>query len=114
MVTLAKSLIAQGVPLDGIGFQGHLIVGSTPSASSLAANLQQFTALGLEVAFTEFDIRMTLPETAALLAQQKTDYESVVEACRMTTGCVGITVWDWTDKVRFYLIKALLDKVGSS
>lgn len=48
MVELAKQLIADGVPLDGIGFQGHLIVGSTPG--NLADQLSLFTALGLEVA----------------------------------------------------------------
>ena len=75
-----------------------MIVGSVPSAASIAANMEKFTALGLEVAFTEIDIRMTLPATAALLAQQKTDYQTMVTACMMVAKCVGITVWDYTDK----------------
>lgn len=50
MVALAKQLLADGVPLDGVGLQAHLIVGSTPSASSLATQLSLFTALGLDVA----------------------------------------------------------------
>ena len=48
---------------------------------------------------TELDIRMTLPETDALLAQQQKDYQSVVQACMNVEKCVGITIWDWTDKV---------------
>jgi endo-1,4-beta-xylanase len=98
MVSLAKNLTVAGVPLDGIGFQGHLIVGSVPSKSTLISQLQLFTALGLEVAFTELDIRLTLPATAALLAQQKTDYETVISACQAVTKCVGVTIWDYTDK----------------
>ena len=75
-----------------------MIVGSVPSASAIASQMNQFTALGLEVAFTEIDIRMTLPSTSALLAQQKTDYQNMVTACMMVEKCVGITLWDYTDK----------------
>ncbi|KDQ57136.1 glycoside hydrolase family 10 protein [Jaapia argillacea MUCL 33604] len=96
MVNLVKSLQASGVPIDGVGIQGHLIVGEVPS--TFQSTLQQFTALGIEVAITELDIRMTLPSTPALLAQQKKDYQSVIGACKAVTGCVGVTVWDYTDK----------------
>ncbi|KAG6919173.1 hypothetical protein DXG01_008471 [Tephrocybe rancida] len=96
MVNLVKSLKAAGVPIDGIGVQAHLIVGSVPS--TLQANLKQFTALGVEVAITELDIRMTLPSTDALLAQQKKDYQTVIAACKAVVGCIGVTIWDYTDK----------------
>ncbi|KAG6876681.1 hypothetical protein C0992_012114, partial [Termitomyces sp. T32_za158] len=96
MVNLVRSLQAQGVPIDGIGVQAHLIVGEVPP--TLQANLAQFAALGVEVAITELDVRMTLPATSALLAQQQRDYQTVVAACRAVSGCIGITVWDWTDK----------------
>lgn len=98
MLALVKELLADGVPLDGVGFQSHFIVGAVPG--SLQQTLEQFTALGLEVAITELDIRMTLPATDALLAQQQKDYEAVVQACMNVSGCVGVTIWDWTDKVR--------------
>nr|BAO79520.1 endo-1,4-beta-xylanase [Irpex lacteus] len=98
MQNLVKSLKSANVPLDGVGLQSHFIVGETPSASSLEQNMNAFTALGVEVAITELDIRMTLPSTAAMLAQQKTDYTTVISACQAVKGCVGVTVWDWTDK----------------
>ncbi|KIP05291.1 glycoside hydrolase family 10 protein [Phlebiopsis gigantea 11061_1 CR5-6] len=96
MLNLVTSLKQQNVPLDGVGFQCHFIVGELPQG--LAANWARFTALGLEMAVTELDIRMTLPSTPALLAQQKTDYTTVISACMSVAGCVGVTVWDWTDK----------------
>ncbi|KAJ6624523.1 endo-1,4-beta-xylanase C precursor [Mycena sp. CBHHK59/15] len=99
LLSLATSLKSSGVPLDGIGFQCHFIVGQTPSTASLVSNFQRFTALGLEVAITELDIRMTLPSTAALLAQQATDYQNVIAACKAVAGCVGATIWDYTDEV---------------
>lgn len=97
MANLVTQLKADGVPIDGIGIESHLIVGEVPT--TMQANLEQFTALGVEVALTELDIRMTLPETPALLEQQKADYNTVISACNAVPGCVGITVWDYTDKV---------------
>lgn len=96
MQNLVKSLQSQHIPIDGIGFQCHFIVGEVPPG--FQQNLEAFVALGIEVAITELDVRMTLPETPELLAQQKADYTTVIEACMAVSGCVGITLWDWTDK----------------
>lgn len=105
MINLVKSLQAAGTPIDGVGLQGHLIVGTVPTA--IQSQLSSFTALGIEVAITELDIRMTLPATAALLAQQKTDYENVIKACNAVPKCIGVTIWDYTDKVRHVLSTVL-------
>ncbi|TFK83955.1 glycoside hydrolase family 10 protein [Polyporus arcularius HHB13444] len=96
MLNLVKQLIADGVPIDGVGFQCHFIVGEVPGTFQTV--LEQFTALGLEVAITELDIRTTTPASQSALAQQQKDYQSVVQACMNVDGCVGITVWDFTDK----------------
>ncbi|TFK36629.1 endo-1,4-beta xylanase [Crucibulum laeve] len=96
LISLVKSLKTQGVPIDGIGVQTHLIVGEVPS--SFQATLQAYADLGVEVAITELDIRMTLPATQALLEQQQRDYQTVISACKNVQGCVGVTIWDWTDK----------------
>lgn len=83
-----------------MGYQGHLIVGSTPGESSLTANLNAMTALGVEVAYTELDVRHpSLPPTTAALVRQDQDYTSVVKSCLNVAKCVGITIWDYTDKV---------------
>lgn len=73
-----------------------MIVGQIPSG--IQQNFEAFTSLGVEIAITELDIRMTLPSTPALLQQQKADYTTVVSACQAVKGCIGITIWDWTDK----------------
>ena len=99
MVQLVKDLLAAGVPIDGIGFECHFILGEV-SPSELKTNMERITALGLEVAVTELDDRIELPATDADLEQQKADYMSVVQTCMAVPGCVGVTVWDYTDKVR--------------
>ncbi|KAI0787506.1 endo-1,4-B-xylanase A [Fomes fomentarius] len=96
MLNLVKQLLADGVPLDGVGFQCHFIVGAVPT--SFQTVLEQFTALGLEVAITELDIRTNTPASQASLQQQQKDYQAVVQACMNVKGCVGITIWDFTDK----------------
>ncbi|GAA3625429.1 endo-1,4-beta-xylanase [Streptomyces chitinivorans] len=93
---MVKSFKAQGVPIDGVGMQAHLIAGQVPA--SLQRNIQRFADLGVDVAITELDIRMTLPRTAAKDTRQAADYGAVVEACLAVSRCVGITVWDYTDK----------------
>ncbi|EMD35599.1 glycoside hydrolase family 10 protein [Gelatoporia subvermispora B] len=93
---LITQLKADGVPIDGVGFQSHFIVGEVPG--DLVQNFQSFVDLGVEFAITELDVRMTLPETDELLAQQKQDYETVINACLAFTECVGVTIWDFTDK----------------
>jgi endo-1,4-beta-xylanase len=98
-LNIVKTLQEAGTKIDGVGFQSHFIVGSTPSKASQISNLESFTALGVEVALTELDIRMKVPSTTASLKQQSTDYQDTVAACLAVTGCVGITVWDFGDKV---------------
>jgi endo-1,4-beta-xylanase len=102
---IVKTLQAAGVSIDGVGFQSHFIVGSTPSTAAQVSNLEAFTALGVEIAITELDIRMTLPSTAALLVQQKIDYKTTTSACVAVKGCVGVTVWDFDDKVSQILVE---------
>ena len=42
---------------------------------------------------------MTLPETAALLEQQRQDYQTVVSASKAVADCIGVTIVDYTDRV---------------
>jgi len=91
MQNLVKDLQSRGIPINGVGIQAHLIVGALPA--DIQQNLEAFTALGIEVAITELDIRMDLPATPEKLAQQKEDYTTVITACNNVPGCIGVTIW---------------------
>ncbi|MFD0257244.1 endo-1,4-beta-xylanase [Kitasatospora indigofera] len=95
LYNLVRSLKAQGAPIDGVGFQAHFVLGQVPS--TLQANLQRFADLGVDVAVTELDVRMQTPATEAKLAQQATDYATVVKACLAVARCKGVTGWDISD-----------------
>ncbi|MFI7500413.1 endo-1,4-beta-xylanase [Streptomyces sp. NPDC049687] len=95
LYNLVRSLKDRGVPIDGVGLQAHLILGQVPS--TLQQNIQRFADLGVDVAITELDIRMTLPSDSTELAQQKADYKAVTAACVAVARCVNLTVWGFTD-----------------
>lgn len=98
-VKIVKLVQDAGMQIDGVGFQGHMVVGQTPPQSSLMTVMNRFTALGVEVAFTELDVRhRSLPASSTALQQQAMDYVSVVGACLAIAKCVGVVVWEFTDK----------------
>lgn len=93
---LVSDLVARGVPVTGVGFQGHFIVGQIPS--TIAANIQRFAALGLKVHFTELDIRMPTPSTSASRETQAQNYRDVVSTCLSFPACGAVVTWGLTDK----------------
>ncbi|TQS19460.1 endo-1,4-beta-xylanase [Microbispora sp. KK1-11] len=95
LYSLAQSLVSQGVPLHGIGFESHFVVGQIPS--SLQANMQRFANLGLDVAITELDDRIPMPADSSELQQQGSDYGKVVNACLAVSRCVGVSQWGVDD-----------------
>jgi endo-1,4-beta-xylanase len=92
---MVKAFKQQGVPIDGVGLQAHLVVGQVPS--TMQQNIKRLADLGLDVAITELDIRMRTPSDSGKLAQQAQDYTKVVNACLAVTRCVGITTWGLSD-----------------
>ncbi len=97
MYRLVQSLLSQGVPIDGVGFQAHLAV-QYGFPTNMQQNLQRFADLGLDVAITELDVRMQLPSDATKLATQATYYRNATNACLAVARCVGVTIWGYTDK----------------
>jgi endo-1,4-beta-xylanase len=94
---LVKQLLAQGVPIDGIGFQGHLGA-QFGFDTRVQENMQRFADLGLDVSVTEADVRMPLPTDVYKLQSQAQGYHSLLEPCLLTRGCDSFTVWGYTDK----------------
>jgi endo-1,4-beta-xylanase len=53
--TILKNLLAKGVPIHGIGIQGHWRI-NTPDVDEILSAIDLFASLGLEVQITELDI----------------------------------------------------------
>ena len=99
LYNLVKQLKAEGVPIHGVGFQGHFTAGQVPK--DFAANMKRFADLGLDVAITELDVRVKKPVTAQSRQPQAKDYAQAVTDCLSVKRCVGVTVWDFTDKYTY-------------
>jgi len=103
-VALVEELLADGVPLHGIGVQGH--IGLTPPAAyptrqEVAASIRRFADLGLLVEITELDVVTLFLSTEGnalpLPLQQAVLYSDVVGACLENASCTGITTWGLGD-----------------
>jgi endo-1,4-beta-xylanase len=96
VLAMVEDLLAQGVSIGCVGFQGHLVVGAVPD--DLAENLQRFVDAGVQVRISELDVRVPVPASDDDLARQAADYRAVVEACLAVEGCTGVTTWGLTDR----------------
>ena len=74
---LVTKLQANGVPIDGVGIQGHWSV-FEPSEKVLKETIEKFTGLGLQVQITELDVSIYYKEHSAR-AEREDDDDSFTE-----------------------------------
>jgi endo-1,4-beta-xylanase len=99
---LVKQMLADGVPIHGVGLQMHLTNNvNYPNAAALENNIQRLTDLGLEVIITEMDVRLPVNSSgvasASDLAIQSQLYGRAVAACIKFPLCTAIQTWGITD-----------------
>ena len=97
---MAKDFKARGVPLDGIGLQMHLTT-KTDLIASMEANIRRLTDLGLQVQYTELDVRLPMDNGKAgeeAVATQAKIYGDVVALCVQFKLCTAIQTWGFSDK----------------
>lgn len=102
---IVKLVQSWGVKIDGVGLQGHLVsepTGTqsvvTPSTEVLTKTLQDYADLGVDVAYTELDIRMKTPSNTQKLQAQADAWGRVAQSCLNVKRCVGMTIWGVSDK----------------
>ena len=110
---LVKSLKDAGVPIHGLGLQGHWAV-NEPSASQLDSTLKRFSDLGVKLQITELDISVYPKEhnarerktedanttfTEEKEKQQMEKYKTCFELFRKYKKVItGVTFWNVSDR----------------
>lgn len=112
---LVKSLKDAGVPIHGVGLQGHWSV-NNPSREELEKSIQMFSSLGLQVQVTELDVSVyagrqggqliqgqrrdtTSSFTPEMEQQQREKYKMVFDVFRQNKDkLTGITFWNISDR----------------
>ena len=110
LLQLIDGLLANNVPIDGVGFQMHVQV-DHPPVSSIASAFQSIVDRGLKEKITEMDIPVNNPYSSAAFPQytsyssaaaelQKQRYKSIVQTYLNTVPSNlrgGISVWGLWD-----------------
>jgi endo-1,4-beta-xylanase len=110
---MVKSLLAQKVPIDCVGDQGHLDLQFGFNPILMTQDLQAFAGLGLKVAITEADVRTFVETTDSNQSPivSPTDptpshtanpagadwYIGMLQSCLTVKACISFTVWGFAD-----------------
>lgn len=97
---LLKRLLADGVPVQGVGLQTHCNLAKPPTYAALRANYERLAKLGLRVQITELDVYpVGVPGTLEERLKKQADvYRDVVTAAVDSRACEAIVTWGFTDK----------------
>jgi len=99
---MVKDFLRQGVPIDGVGFQMH-ILDLNPDIESIARNIERFGELGIQVQFTEMDVAIPVdeqgnPSHPEDLEKQAQVYREIADVCLQNPACTALQTWGFTDK----------------
>jgi len=99
-----QEMLADGVPIMGVGNQGHLDTQFGFSGQRFQADLERYASLGLKVAITEADVRTFVSDPISQvptsnLAQfaQPFEFGQMMKAAIAVPNVISFTVWGFTD-----------------
>jgi endo-1,4-beta-xylanase len=95
-----QQMLAQGVPINCVGDEGHLDTQFGFSGTRMTQDLQRFASLGLKVAITQADVRtfvnnatQQIPTNSLALFAQPYEFSQMLKACLAVRQCLSFTVW---------------------
>ena len=99
-----QQMLDQGVPIMGVGNQGHLDTQFGFSGERMTQDLQRYAGLGLKVAITEADVRTFVNNATAQVPTdnlaafaQPYEFGQMMKACLAVPACISFTVWGFGD-----------------
>jgi endo-1,4-beta-xylanase len=97
--SLVSKLVADGVPIHGVGLQMHITADAYPRPEDIASNVRRLGALGLGVNISEMDVGIAdVPGSMSeRLELQRQVYHDVIAPCVKEKSFVAVTFWGITD-----------------
>ncbi|HET9895513.1 MAG TPA: endo-1,4-beta-xylanase [Streptosporangiaceae bacterium] len=99
-----QEMLDQGVPIDGVGNQGHLDTQFGFSGARMTQDLRRYASLGLKVAITEADVRTfvdgpatQVPTDNLAVFAQPYEFSQMLKAALAVPECISFTVWGFGD-----------------
>ncbi len=99
-----RQMLAEGVPIMGVGNQGHLDTQYGFSPQRFQEDLARYASLGLKVAITEADVRTfvnnateQVPTDNLAVFAQPYEFAAMLRAALAVPQCISFTVWGFTD-----------------
>jgi endo-1,4-beta-xylanase len=99
-----KQQLAAGVPIMGIGNQGHLDTQYGFSGARFQQDLERYATTGVKVAITEADVRTfvnnatdQVPTDSLAVFAQPYEYSQMLKAALAVPDVISFTVWGFTD-----------------
>lgn len=89
---------SESIPIHGVGFQLHLLEEAPPDMSKIRENIERYNNLGIEVHFTEIDVRILEPVTEEKLEHQAEIYADLMEIAVDYSNVTANVFWGFTDK----------------
>jgi endo-1,4-beta-xylanase len=101
---MLKKLLAQGVPINAVGLQGHWNI-NEPSEQNIRESIDKFSSLGLKVQITELDVTVLTSRADTVMGytpereQKQIDfYKMAFRVFREKKAAVsGVTFWNISD-----------------
>jgi endo-1,4-beta-xylanase len=98
-----QQMLDQGVPIDGIGNQGHLDT-QFGFPTRMQQDLERYASLGLKVAITEADVRTfvdgpttQVPTNHLEFFAQPYEFDQMMKAALAVPECISFTCWGFGD-----------------
>jgi len=99
---IAKHLVEEGVPIDGVAFQMHVLLADNhvPTKTGVMENMRRFEDLGLDIYFDEIDVNLGNIQGSQeeRWEFQANIYRDMLEACLELDACRSFSFFHYTDR----------------
>lgn len=98
MFNFVKKLKEKGVPIDGVGMQLHLDVTIPCDEEAIRANLKRYEELGIDISFSELDVRIPVTNAEQYEEEQENMYRMLYGLACEFSNVKSVILWGVTDK----------------